>query len=395
LTLSPEEAAVAVWQIGPMPGLTCQRDRFDLQDVAYLNCAYMGPLSHEVLEAARRGLERKARPWTIGPADFFDPVDEARELFAQLIGADADGVAILPSASYGIAIAAANLPMAAGSRIVALAEEFPSNVYAWMDLAERRRGELAAVRRPADLDWTSAVLAEVDERTAIVTLPHCHWTDGGVIDLTRIAERVREIGACLVLDATQSIGAMPLPIDDVRPDFLVTAGYKWLLGPYTSAFMWVAPRHRDGRPLEFSWMTRAHSDDFPRLVQYTEAYRAGARRYDGGETANFALVPALTAALRQTLEWGVGGVNDYAGALTDRLAAGVQELGLSILPSELRSRHLVGVRFAGEVAHSIADALESARVSVSVRGDAIRVSPHVYNDAADVDRLLEVLRATL
>ena len=379
-----------------MPAIACQRNRFDLPpEVAYLNCAYMGPLSAAVLEAGRRGLDRKAQPWTISPADFFDPVDEIRELFARLIGGDADGVAVIAAASYGIAVAARNLELDRGSRIIALAEEFPSNVYAWLDLAERSEGEVAFVHRPPDLDWTRVVLETIDERTSVVALPHCHWTDGGLIDLVKVGERARAVGAALVVDATQSIGAMPFPLDEVRPDFLVTANYKWLLGPYASALMWVAPERRDGCPLEFSWMTRAHSEDFPQLVHYTTSYRTGARRYDVGETANFALVPAVAAALRQTLEWGIDEIYTYIGALTDELADGVEAIGLSVAPAGLRSRHLVGVHLKGAPAEAIADAMASAGVHVSVRGDAVRVSPHVYNDAADIGRLVDVLRTTL
>lgn len=379
-----------------MSDLECQRRGFDIPgDTTYINCAYMGPLSRRVLDAGRRGLEAKAHPWRIGPRDFFDPVDEARELFARVIAADVDGVAILPSASYGIATAARNLTMPAGGRIVMLAEEFPSNVYAWMDLAGRSGGEVAFVRRPEDLDWTREVLDAIDERTAVVALPHCHWTDGGLVDLVRVSARVRDVGAALVVDATQSIGVLPFPINDVRPDFLVTSTYKWLLGPYSSAFMWVAPERRDGTPIEFSWATRAHSDDFPQLVHYTDAYRPGARRFDVGQTANFALTPAINEALKQTLEWTVPAINDYIGELTDRLAAGAEEIGLSVAPAHLRSRHLVGVHLRGARPDAVAAALADAGVHVSVRGQAVRVSPHVYNDAADVDRLVEVLRTSL
>lgn len=379
-----------------MTRFECQRRRFDIPEgVAYLNCAYMGPLSRDVLAAGRRGLEAKAHPWTIGAADFFDPVDEARELFARVIEADAGGVAVLPSVSYGIATAARNLHAPAGSTIVCLAEEFPSNVYAWTDLARRCGAELIFAERPDGGDWTAALLDAVDERCAVVTVPHCHWTDGSLVDIVAIGRRAREAGAALVVDATQSVGAMPFPIGDVRPDFLVTATYKWLLGPYSSAFMWVAPQHRDGQPLEFSWMSRAHSDDFPRLVHYTDDYRPGASRYDVGQTSNFALVPAITAALRQTLEWGVGAVNDYAAALTDRLAEAVAGIGLPMASAQSRSRHLVGIGLREASPDAVAAALARAGVYVSVRGSSVRVSPHVYNDESDVDRLVDVLRATL
>jgi selenocysteine lyase/cysteine desulfurase len=369
---------------------------FDIpSDVTYLNCAFMGPLSRDVVAAGRQGLERKARPWTVRPPDFFEPVEEARELFAKLIDADADGVALLPSVSYGIALAAKNLPFPFGSRVVTLAEEFPSNVYAWRELAAAEGGEVTAVARPPDDDWTSAVLASIDDRTAVVAVPNCHWTDGGLLDLVRVGERTREVGAALVVDGTQSIGATPFDVAKVQPDFLVTALYKWLLGPYSAAFLWCAPEHRDGSPLEYSWMTRRGSDDFPHLVAYQDAYRPGARRYDVGETSNFALMPAIIAALRQTLTWGVENITDYIRALTDQTASSARLIGLDVASAELRAANLIGVRLGGADPEVVAKAMGEANVFVSVRGDAMRVSPHVYNDEADVARLFEVLSATL
>jgi selenocysteine lyase/cysteine desulfurase len=376
--------------------LGCQRDEFDIPPgITYLNCAYMGPLSKKVVRAGREGLERKTHPWAITPPDFFEPVEEVRDLFAQLIGADADGVALLPSVSYGIAIAAQNLRFEQGATVLTLAEEFPSNVYAWRELAARHGGGVEAVARPADGDWTSALLERVDERTAIVAVPNCHWTDGGLVDLARVGRRAREVGAALVIDGTQSIGAMPFDVDAIRPDFVITASYKWLLGPYSSAFMWCAPEHREGRPIEYSWMTRRGSDDFPHLVAYQDAYRAGARRYDVGESSNFALVPAMDAMLRQTLEWGVERIADYMSRLNERAAASAGSLGLGVAPPHLRAGHLIGVRLHGADPQVVAKAMGEANVFVSVRGDAMRVSPHVYNDEADIDRLFEVLSDTI
>ncbi|MGH2758578.1 MAG: aminotransferase class V-fold PLP-dependent enzyme [Actinomycetota bacterium] len=379
-----------------MEPLRSQRALFDIPDgLTYLNCAYMGPLSRPVLEAGREGVERKRRPWTIGPADFFEPLEEARDLFARLIDADTDGVAVLPSVSYGIAVAARNLPMGAGQRILTLADEFPSNVYAWRELAARASGEVVAVARPATGDWTAAVIEYIDERTAIVAVPNCHWTDGGLLDLVRVGERVRDAGAALVVDGVQSIGAMPLDVAQIRPDFVMTSLYKWLLGPYSAGFMWCAPERREGRPIEFSWMSRRESDDFARLVDYQDAYRPGARRYDVGESSNFALMPAIIAALKQTIGWGVERIAAYIAALTEKTASLAQAHGLGVAPAGLRAPHLLGVRLHGADPEVVAKAMAQAEVFVSVRGDAVRVAPHVYNEPGDIDRLFEVLGATL
>ncbi|HYZ93569.1 MAG TPA: aminotransferase class V-fold PLP-dependent enzyme [Actinomycetota bacterium] len=379
-----------------MPELSCQREKFEIPNgITYLNAAYMGPLSRASIAAGIAGLERKVRPWEVTAPDFFEPVEEVRTLIAELIDADRDGVALLPSVSYGIAVAAQNLPFATGSRIVVLAEEFPSNYYAWRELASRESGDLVTVQRPAGGDWTSATLERIDERTSIVAVANCHWTDGGLLDLVRIGQRAREVGAALVVDGTQSIGAMPFDVAAVQPDFLVCAAYKWMLGPYSSAFVWCAPAHRSGRPLEFSWMTRKGSDDFPHLVEYQDEYRPGARRYDVGETSNFALLPVLRSALSQTLEWGIENIASYIAALGDRTAQAAESIGLGVAARHLRAPHLIGVRLGGADPGVVAKAMAEAGIYVSVRGDAVRVAPHVYNDADDVDRLFEVLRSTL
>ena len=205
-----------------------QRAEFDIPaDVAYFNCAYMSPLAHRVVAAGEVGLRRKAQPWSITPADFFPEVETARARFATLIGADAEGVAIVPSASYGIAVAARNLPVARNQIIVVLEEQFPSNVYAWRERAARVGAEMVTVPRPDDGNWTDAVLDVVTPQVAIAALANCHWTDGAVLDLERISTRCRETATCLALDLTQSAGAMPFDAAMVRPDFVACASYKW------------------------------------------------------------------------------------------------------------------------------------------------------------------------
>jgi selenocysteine lyase/cysteine desulfurase len=355
----------------------------------------MGPLSRDVVAAGQRGLERKMQPWTISAADFFDPVENVRDRFARVVGGDADGVSILPAVSYGVAIAAANLPVTQGQRIVLLAEQFPSNVYSWHKLAADTGAEVVAAARPTDHDWTSPVLEAIDGRTAIVSVEICHWSDGGLLDIDAVAARCRNVGAALVVDGSQSIGAMPFDVAHIRPDFLITVAYKWLLAPYGAALMWCAPERRSGTPLELSWITRRNSSDFAGLVDYEQQLRDGARRYDVGQTSNFTMIPALDAALEQNLEWAADRISAHAGGLNQRIADGALELGLTVAPPERRAPHLMGIQLGGADPTAIADAMASSGVFVSVRGNSVRVSPHVYNDEGDVDRLLGALRAAL
>ena len=374
-----------------------QRHLFDIPDeVAYLNCGYMGPLMHAVVAAGDRGIRAKARPWGITPDEFFAPGERAREQFARIIGADAEGVALVPAASYGLSCAARNLDVAPGDGLVVLAEQFPSIVYTWREVAETRGASLVTVDRPEDDDWTRATLDAIDERTAAVALPHCHWTDGGLLDLAPIGARCREVGAALVVDLTQSAGALRFDADAVRPDYVVCAGYKWLLGPYSLGFLWVAPEHREGRPIEFNWIGRAGSEDFARLIDYRDEYQPGARRFDVGERSNFILVPMLNAALERILEWGVESIEATLAAGTREIAARAARLGLGSAPADLRAGHFLGLRFpGGALPAGLLAALAAERVHVSVRGASMRVTPHLYNTDEDVDRLFAALERTL
>jgi selenocysteine lyase/cysteine desulfurase len=353
----------------------------------------MSPLLRRAAAVGAAAVARKCRPWTISPDDFFADSERARQLFARLLGAAADDVALVPAASYGLAVAAANLRLAPGERILLLAEQFPSNVYTWRELAGQRGGAVLTIARPEDGDWTAAVLAGLDERVAIAALPHCHWTDGGLLDLVAIGERCRAVGSALVLDVTQSLGALPLDLVAIAPDFLVCPGYKWLLGPYSQGWLYVAPQHRDGRPLEHNWIAREGSEDFTRLTLYREPYQPGARRFDVGERSNFALLPVAMAGLEQLLEWNVEAIAATLAARTATIAERAENLGLRATAAELRAGHFLGLRFAHGVPPGLPERLAAERVYVSLRGDSLRVTPHLYNDEGDVDRLFAVLEA--
>lgn len=372
--------------------LTAARDLFDIPaGVTYLNCAYMAPQLRSVTAAGEAALRRKAHPWTITTPDFFDGPERLRTAFAALTGLDAEGVAVVPAASYAMSTAAANLPVRPGRSVLLLAGQFPSNVYPWWETAAWAGGEVVTVPRPPDDDWTAALLARLDERTGVVAVPNCHWTDGGLVDLVAVGAACRAVGAALAVDATQSLGALALDAAAVQPDVLVAAGYKWLLGPYSLGLAWYAPDLRAGRPLEHSWITRKGSEDFASLVDYVDGYQPGARRFDVGETSNFALVPMLLAALDQIAAWGVDSIQATTRRLTDRLVERAAPLGFAAAPADLRAGHLVGLRAQAGFAPDLPARLAAADVHVSVRGDAVRVAPHLYNEAADIDRLLEVL----
>lgn len=376
--------------------IPCQRHLFDIpRDVAYLNCAYMSPLMKPVVAAIDRGVRMKSTPWTLTIPDFYDSVDEARALFAGLVNADAEGVAMVPSASYGIETAVKNLSCGPGRRIVVLADQFPSHVYPWRRMVRDGGGEIVTVAPPAGEAATAAVLEAIDERCAVAALPNVLWTNGAKVDLEAVRARCDETGAALVLDLTQSAGAMRIDFARVRPDFAVVAGYKWLLCPYATGFLYAAPHRRDGEPLEEGWIIRKDSENFAGLVAYTDEYQPGAIRYDMGERANFALMPGVVEALRHLTDWGVAGIEATLAARNADLAARLAALGLAPTPEHARGPHFIGAALPAGAPADLVRRLAAEGVHLSERGGSLRITPHLWNDDEDEDRLLAALARLL
>src|SRR5258708_3759079 len=187
--------------------------------ITYLNCANMAPQMRSVTEAGLDAVWAKISPWTLSAPEWFSGAETLRALAGRVFGVDSDSIALVPGVSYGIAIAAANLPVSPNRAIVLLDQEFPSNVYAWRELARKTGGHIRTVKRLIGRSWTDALDDMIDKNTAIVAVPQCHWTDGSRIDLEHVGRRVREVGAALVIDGSQSLGACPLDLTRVQPDF--------------------------------------------------------------------------------------------------------------------------------------------------------------------------------
>lgn len=379
--------------------LSCQREAFGLpDDLHYLNCAYMGPLPRVTEEAGVEAIRRKRVPTSIHPADFFESSDRIRRLFSDLVNAgDPTRVAILPGVSYGVAVAARNLPLEKGQNVVLTHEQFPGNVHAWTRLARERGGEVRFATPPAGAGrgqaWNEALLGHIDAATAVVAVPHVHWTDGTRFDLVEIGRRCRDVGAALVVDATQSVGALPFDVQEIQPDALIVAAYKWLLGPYSVGMGYFGPRFDDGTPLEETWIGRERSEDFQNLVQYREGYQPGAVRYDVAERSNFALLPMAVASLELITAWRPERIQEYCRVLTDVPLDEAAALGFTVEDSRWRASHLFGLRMPpGLDLAALKEALERRKVVASLRGTALRLAPNVYNDTADLGALLEGLR---
>lgn len=374
-----------------------QRHLYDIPDeVAYLNCAYMSPLMKKVRDAGIEGLSRKSHPWDIVPRDFFTGSDALRSAFAELVNARADDIAIVAAASYGVSTAAKNLPLAEGQNVLVVEDQFPSNVYPWRERAKEVGARVRTLSRPSQGGWTNVVLAAIDDDTAVVALPHCHWTDGGLFDLERIGEVCRRNEIGLALDVTQSLGALPLDVTRVKPDFLACATYKWLMGPYSLGLLYVSERWQvEGTPLEHNWIHRKNAEDFARLVDYQDGFEPGARRFDVGERSNFALLPAAEVGIRQILEWSVENVAETIEETVEAIVVRVSPLGLTVLPKGERAGHYLGLQMASGLPSDLLPELAKRNVYVSVRGSSIRVTPHLYNTSEDVNRFVAALEAVL
>jgi selenocysteine lyase/cysteine desulfurase len=374
--------------------LTDQRGKFEVDDrIAYFNTANLSPLLHRVREAGEEALARRARPWTISAPDWFADVEELRSRLAELISGTGDDVALVPATSYGLAVAARNLTAGPGDRVLVLDEEFPSNYYTWKRFTERTGAELLVVGREPDQDWTDAILEAVDERVAIASVPNVHWTNGALVDLHRVAPALREAGSAFIIDASQSLGAMPLDVRELRPDVVVAVGYKWLLGPFSLGYLYLSPDLHDGEPLEENWILRAGSDDFSR-VDYRDDYLPGARRFDVGQRTSFHLVPVALAAIQQLLDWTVPRVAETLRACTGEIASRAAALGHKTPPADARAPHMIGID-VGRSAGSVAATLVGANVIASVRGSSVRIAPHLHNNQEDLERLLDALAATV
>lgn len=384
--------------------IACQRPLFDVpEDIAFFDCAALAPILTASRDAGLVGVERKVQPWRVRSPQRIAEPDRIRALFAGLIGASAQDIAIIPAASYGIATAAINLPVKAGERIVVLQDQYPNNVLPWIMKRAREGAELVFVARPADDDLTTGILGAIDERTAIAALPHCFWADGTLIDLAAVGQRCREVGAALVVDGTQSVGALPFDVAAIRPDFLIVAGYKWLLCPYTFGFLYVAPQRQGGIPLEHSWrdgMLEGWGVDWrDGHLDYPEGWQPGAGRFNMGETANFISTPMAIKALEQVQAWEVGEINASLRRITETIIERTSNLGLTAPGADHRAGHMTGLRLApGAKQRDFDDLqkrLEDKQVYLSVRGDFLRIAPHLHVNDADIDRLVAALADTL
>lgn len=363
--------------------LPCQRELFEIPaDLAYLDSAAYGPIPRPVRAAGEKGVATKSTPWATVIAHDDTWADRCRAAAAKLVGGDADGIALGGSVAFAMATAAANLEAPRGTRILRIEREFPSQSLPWDRLAAHTGAMVDVVPWPKDGDWTAAILAHIARKDApplsIAALTPSHWTDGAFIDLDAIAPVVRKAGAALVIDATQAAGAMPVDATRWDADFVAFPTYKWTLGPYSHAFLYAAPRRRDGQPLELHGANQNVT---------------GARRYDRGERNDPIGLPMAATAMELVLSWGVEAVAERLRHLTGLMEQTLREAGCTARAPARRVGHVLGLRPAGGLPEGTAKALAGQRIIVSERDGALRISPHVYVTEEEAVRAARAIAA--
>ena len=377
--------------------LPCQRTLFDIpRDVCYMNAAAWSPLPIAVQEAGRAGVGRKGQPWKIDGQFMAGQYERARKAAAVLIGADPIDVALIPSVGYGVSTAGKVMTLPRGSRVLVLQDDHTSPVLEWMSRAEAGGFAVEAVPQPADGDWTSAVLEAIERAgaapLALVSISSVHWSDGGALDMPRIAAAATVSGAALLVDATHDAGVRRIDVKTLDPDFLIFPTYKWVLGPYGRAFMYVAKRHQNGVPLEQTAPARKGVAAEQAIYFRDLSYANGARRYDMGERDHFITLEMAAIGMEMMAGWGNDPIVARLAMLTDRLAEGLGNSGVRMLDRTLRAPHLLCLQFPDGMADDLSQRLAAENVHAAPRLGRLRISPHVYNDEEDVDRFVEAFK---
>ena len=377
--------------------LPSQRALFDIpRDVCFLNAASWSPLPLAVQEAGRAAVGRKGQPWRLESNFQSQQYERARKAAAALIGADPVDVALIPSVGYGVATAGKVLAIPRGSRVLVLQDDHTSPVLEWMSRAETGGYTVETVKQPNDGDWTSAVLDAIERPgaapLALVSISSVHWSDGGALDMPRVAQAAKEKGAALLVDATHDAGVRRIDVKTLDPDFLIFPTYKWVLGPYGRAFMYVAKRRQNGVPLEQISASRKAVSAEDTVYFRDVAYVDGARRYDMGERDHFISLEMAAVGMEMMAGWGNEPIVARLSMLTDRLADGLANSGVRVIDKKLRAPHVLSLAFPKGMAPDLPKKLAAENVYAAPRLGRLRISPHVYNDEEDVERFVEVFR---
>lgn len=356
----------------------------------YLNNASTGPLPMRGRAARAEFQIARDEPFRLSVDQQFGALDTARVSCARLIGADPSEIALMVNTSYGINLAARAFGLRAGDVVLTFDREFPANVYPWMALPG-----VEVIRIPCvdDLPDEEAMLRALDRpRVRVATVSWVQFSTGHLIDLPRLGAACRERGIRLVVDAIQGVGVQPLDVHTAGVDILACGGQKWLLSPWGTGFVWVR-RGLVGElePHDIGWLSMRGAEDFSTLTDYDLVLRDDARRFECGTLPahDFA---TMTGSLDLLLELGIERMAAHVAGLTERIVRWAQSRDdVRLLTSADPARRAGIVALAPRDPAAVADRLRAAGVAFAVREGAIRLSPHCFNNDAEIDRVLDVM----
>ncbi|MFX0196468.1 MAG: aminotransferase class V-fold PLP-dependent enzyme [Candidatus Hodarchaeota archaeon] len=368
----------------------------DFGDVVYLNASHKGPLPRVAQAAIRQAIQLQSEPWRLKDHMWFEVPDRTRELIAHMIGTSADEIAITTSSSYGINILAQGIQWNPGDTILLIRGNFPSNVYPWMNMASRgARVKFVEYNAPGDLVTQEQLEAEIVPGIRVVAIDYPHWTNGYLMDLKTVKAKCEEINAWLVLDCSQCIGSVPMDVSKTPVDAIVASGYKFMLSPYGTGFLYVSMARQEEISITMpTWMGMTNARDFSKLNEYDFSPVRSAARFDvGGHTA-FLNMMGMSASLEFLLDVGIERIYHHVLRLFDQLIAELDTSKYRIISDLTPERRSALLRFIPNDPSQLQSTLEHLRqnkIFVSFRDNGFRVTPHIYNNEADINRFLEVL----
>jgi cysteine desulfurase/selenocysteine lyase len=365
----------------------------DFAGRTWLNTAHQGAMPLAAVRAGQEAIGWKANPAELTAKRFIEVPQRVRAVLARLVNAATDEIVLGNSASYGLHLLAHAYPWADGDEVLVMAGDFPSDILPWL-LAEQRFGvrvrRISPRRNVVSVDEATAAMTS---RTRLLCVPWVHSFSGAVTDIDAVGEVCRDRGVALVVNGSQALGARPFDASTTLVDALIGVGFKWLCGPYGTGFAWFHPALRGRlRRVKAYWLSQLSQADLAR-DDLTVEMPADRRpdEYDIFGTANFANYVPWAVALEHVLDVGVERIMGHDLALDNRLADGLREAGLP--PDGPYGSPLVFFSHPDRAANDRVHAeLAAAGVDVASRAGRLRASPHLYNTAADIDRLLAVVR---
>jgi cysteine desulfurase/selenocysteine lyase len=369
-----------------------RREEFPWSDGAiYLDHASIGPLPERTRRAVDRMNRKRARPFELGHADLFGALADARTAVAGLLNADPGEIALATNTGLGLAMAARSLPFRPGDVVLVSHREFPANVYPWKRLGDRGVTlELVPVTGDGWPDETRILERLADPRVRCLAVSLTQFASGYTVDLGRLSAETRSQGQFLVVDAIQALGQSPLDVRATPVDILCCGGQKWLLSPWGSGFMYVRQGLiADLDPVLAAWMAFEGTDDFTRLTDYRDTLRSTARRFEL-ITVPFQDMVGMTESLRLLQVLGIGAIQQHLAAVHRPLLEWADHRGVPVTsPRGARGSGIVCV--APPRLEASYRALREARIYCSMREGSLRLSPHCYNTAAELERVAAVL----